>query len=499
MSFFRSGALKHKITTKTGGEYEGEILPGEYTIEVDLPNADMTIYQADVDDFDDPIKHYYLTGTGVEGFNLAGLHVFEVAIPYGDVTLEMDYDESKVADEGNLRAWKCSNWSNLNRKCNSSWREVGAEIDTISNKVTVDTESLSAFAIGVPSNLTVSYKLDDQDYPVSSPIKVSGVVVDSGGNVVSGASVKASVRGTSESASAVTDSNGLFSISLTSPEAEGNYTLDLKVSKSPFKELEKESKLNVVRYRLFTLTFPDMIKARAGEEFTQSVKIVNTGQSDLYGLKVEVEGLEDYYVTPLIEKLEKGEERNLPLSIRVPEDANSGTRSAKIRVYNKDSSREKIFGLVISGAPTAAAEKEEGPDLFTGMFVALQGGTIKAPQLFSTFVYVGIFAASAFAVSFLLKRRKRRGKGSEDVRRHLIEAKSHLSMERNRAHDRERREREEKEREKAGGPDQEQEGGAGKTYSAYLKPSDRFEGLSDLEKTMESARDDEERTAGYGG
>lgn len=429
--FKQNDVQKLKVSTGSDGTYSATLPPGDYDIEADFPNANFKMDEAEVDDgFDDEINYYELSSKKVDGLDVAGMHVFEISLKGEDIEIEMKYDEAKVDDESELRVYRCSAWSTSKSTCTTSWREISAFIDTISNEVTVSDSGFAAYAVGNVNSLSMTLRLDDQDYPVAAPVKLSGVVIDKDGNIIGDATVKLDIKGAGIKATATADSNGLFSFDFAAPDAEGNFTASVTVEKSPFEPFTKEARLQVVRQRVFTIVFPDTVKVEPGTELTQNLRVVNTGQSDLVGLRISIEDIPgDYFILPTIERLDKGEERNVPIIFSVPADTPRGTHSATLKIQNAETSREKVFGFTVL-EPKVRTESEE-PSAFapvTGLLIGF--GSVKPGQLTTSLIYVGIFAACAFTASFMLKRMRTRARHpsfSGSMRGDLSELKSRLT------------------------------------------------------------------------
>jgi hypothetical protein len=431
IKFKQNGVQKLKVNTGSDGTYSATLPPGKYDVEAEFPNAKFKIDDVEIDDdFDDEINYYEMGSKKIDGLNVAGMHVFEISLNGKHIEIEMKYDESRVDNESDLHVYRCSAWSTSKSTCTTSWREVSAFIDTISNKVTVSDSGFAAYAIGNVNKLSMTLRLDNQDYTLGEPVKLSGVSIDRDGNIVGDTTVKLDVRGTGIKLTTTADSNGLFSFNFPSPEYEGNFTVYVTNEKPPFEPFTKEVRFQVVKQRVFTIIFPDTIKIESGSELTQNLKVVNTGQSDLEGLKISIEGISgDYSVLPTIEKLKKGEERNVPIVFSVPSGTPKGTHSATLKIQNADVSREKVFGFTVL-EPKIRSENKE-PSLFvpvTGWLVGF--GSVKPSQLTTSLIYVGIFAACAFTASFMLKRMRMRGQKKSfhgTMRSDLYEIKNQLT------------------------------------------------------------------------
>lgn len=64
-----------------------------------------------------------------------------------NATLYLYYDDLKYINESNLIVLKCDEWNFLKRVCNKDFEEINATINTTEKKLTINVNSLSAFAI----------------------------------------------------------------------------------------------------------------------------------------------------------------------------------------------------------------------------------------------------------------------------------------------------------------------------------------------------------------
>ena len=424
IKFIRNGNQKLSLSTSTSGDYKGNIVPDDYDIELEFGQALITVLEADVTKFNDPIKYYHIGKDNIDGMRVAAVHVIEVDLDYDKIEMVLGYDESAVSDEGDLKVYKCSNWNGGERTCNTNWKEIGAFIDTIRNEVDLEQDELSAFAIGTIKSLDLSFILGNQDYAIDSLIKLNGLTIDESRVPVGEVDVTLNILDAGISESVTSDENGVFSIEFVSPSTEGEYTVKLSAEKSPFKMFETESTLNVVKSTKMSIVFPDTVRINQGESKNQILRIINNGQSDLENINVNLEGIPDsYWNAPSSISVSSGEEVSIPIELDVPEDAEVDTKSITLTVKNDIVTRQKIFGFTVEQIIVEDESEVSGGISFTGLFTGI-GNAIP-----STVVYLGVFAATAFSAAVVMKKRKineSRGTNS-DLSRTLMDIKSNMT------------------------------------------------------------------------
>lgn len=419
LSFFSDGVEKLRLYTDAAGAYSGSLPPGTYDVEIAFPQSTLRLYDAEIESFEDPIRYYYFGSIDLEGINVAGLFVYEVALPYYQASIEMKYDEKNVVNENLIKVYKCESWNSGKKECYGRWSEVAASIDKIRNVVYVNTTSLSAYVIGTLKKLSIDFNLNKNVFYLKDLVKLRGMVVDEYRNPVSNASINMKIKNTNISAKTFSDENGLFTLEFLAPENEGNYSLILTAEKHPFLSFNSSFELKVVKSKEVSIVFPDTVRLKQGENLTQELSIVNTGQADLYNLNISLTGIPSEYYTlnEKIEKLEVGEKRKISIFFIVPKNASTGTLSATLKVFNDEVSKEKIFGFTILEENKTAETKP----LTTGLF-----GKIALPQISLEPVHILIFAVIAFSLAFLLKRRKIKAEERTEIKNSLLELKDYL-------------------------------------------------------------------------
>jgi hypothetical protein len=419
LSFFSNGIEKLRLYTDAAGSYSGSLPPGTYDIEIVFPQSTLRLYDVEIKSFEDPIRYYYFGSLDLEGINVAGLFVYEVALPYYKASIEMKYDEKNVANENLIKVYKCEDWNSGKKECYGRWNEAIAIVDKIRNVVYVNTTSLSAYAIGTLKKLSIDFNLNKETFYLKDLVRLRGMVLDEYRNPVSNVSISMKIKNTNISAKTFSDNNGLFTLEFLSPEKEGNYSLILTAEKHPFLSFNSSFELKVVKSKEVSIVFPDTIRLKQGENLTQELSIVNIGQTELYNLNISLTGIpsEYYSLTQEIGKLEVGEERKIVIFFAVPKNASTGTSSASLKVFNNEISKEKIFGFTILEKNQTVETKPPS----TGLF-----GKIALPQISLEPIHLLIFALASFSSAFLLKRRKIKNQVRNEIKNFLFELKEHL-------------------------------------------------------------------------
>jgi hypothetical protein len=404
IKFLKDGQEKKKILTDSSGSYSGFIVPGNYDLQITFPQATLYLNNVSVSSFEDPIKYYFFD-TDIEGIKIAGLFVFEFKLSYSKAKILMKYDERKVVNEKNLVVYKCSDFNPSNKVCNSEWKEQVATIDTIGNTVTVETDSLSAYAVGMKKFLTLDFSLDKQSYGLNELVKVRGLVKDESGNLVPSVLIKASGN-FKINVSTYSDSSGVFYFEFFSPEEEGIYTILISVEKVPYLASNKSLAFQVSKKREISLVLPDTIRLTKGESKTITFSVINTGQSDLSNLSLSLTGLpEEYFsIQDKIELIKAGEKVDIPVQFKIPENASEATLSLTFKVFSEEISKEGIIGLTILSENVSQA------------LPGLPSASFSLPITSSDITYLSIFAFVCISLAIFLKKFKKRAREREKIK-----------------------------------------------------------------------------------
>jgi len=419
-NFISDGVEKLRLYTNSNGDYSGTIPLGTYDIQAIFPQSTLYLDDVSISSFEDPIKYFYSTSANIPGLNLVGLYAYEMALPYSRASIDMKYDERNALNERLIKVYKCEVWNAGRNSCDSTWFEINAYIDTIRNTVSVNSTSLSAYALGTLKQLSIDFNLNKENFYLKDLVKVRGMVIDENKDPVSNATVYVYIKNTNINAKVISDSNGLFSIEFLSPEKEGSYSLILSAERNPYLNFNSSISLETVKNKELSIVFPDTVKINRGENFTQDFSLVNIGQADLSSLNISLSGIPDSYYT-LISKIEKvgvGEEKKLSVYFSIPSNVSPGTFSVSLRAFNDEFSKEKVFGFTI-------LEKNQtttAPVPTTGFL-----GRITLPQLDINYIYILLFAIVSFSSAFILKNKKVKRQDREEIKDLISDVKNYMT------------------------------------------------------------------------
>ncbi len=404
IKFLKDGQEKKKILTDSSGSYSGFIVPGTYDLQITFPQATLYLNNVSVSSFEDPIKYYFFD-TDIDGIKIAGLFVFESKLSYSNAKILMKYDERKVINEKNLIVYKCSDFNPSNKLCNSEWKEQVATIDTIGNIVAIETNSLSAYAVGTKKFLTLDFSLDKESYGLNELVKVRGIVKDESGNLIPNVLIKASGN-FKINISTYSDSSGIFYFEFFSPEEEGFYNILVSAEKVPYLASNKSLAFQVGKKREISLVIPDTIRLIKGESKTITFSVINIGQSDLSNLSLSLTGLpEEYFsIQEKIEVIKPGQKFEIPVEFKIPENASEATLSLTFKVFSEEITKEGIIGLTILSENVTQA------------LPSLPSASFSLPITSSDITYLSIFAFVCIFFAIFLKKFKKKTKEREKIK-----------------------------------------------------------------------------------
>ena len=416
ISFYSNNQEILRIYTDSSGKYSGKISPGSYDIEFEFPEAVLFLEDVRINNFENPLKYLYFPSINIEGFNVIGVYVFETDLNYEHIYLELNYDEKKILDESLIKVYKCEKWNSGKQICIGNWKEIDFALDDVRNIVKISSNTLSAYALVSLRNLKADFELNKNTFHLKDLVKIRGIVKDEYGNQIE--DVNVSLLSTKIIATTLTDKNGLFELEFYSPENEGTYTYTLKVEKQPFVGFNKTLKIKVEKSKEVSIIFPTTIRIYQGDNLSQELKIVNSGQADLTNLNIEINNVpEEYYLKlPKIEHLNSGNETTIHIHFVIPKNATPTTLAATLKVFNQVFSKEKTFGLTI-------LEKNESREIKpTGHFIEIP--KIDFKKIENSLTYLTLIAITSFSLSFILKKVRKRKKN--DRSNFLIELKNYL-------------------------------------------------------------------------
>ncbi|MFH0929012.1 MAG: carboxypeptidase-like regulatory domain-containing protein [Candidatus Aenigmatarchaeota archaeon] len=419
IKFIQYGVTKLTLSSDSYGHYSGSIPLGTYDITVSFPKSKLELTSVLVNNFDDPINHFYGDDFEITGLRNAGVYNYDIDLTYSIVRIEMDYNEKNIVDENNLRVYRCSEWNSGKKVCNDEWEEIGYEIDMIRNKAKVNSSSLSAFVIGEVKDINVIFSLDKEEYNLDEKIKVSGIVKDADGKSVSNASLRVYIKNTLESLDTIADNNGVFSLELDVPENEGEYLIVVEAEKEPYNDFKGEKSFDVVKSRSLFIDFPETVRIERGKNFSQEFTILNNGQINIDNIMLTLEGLpsEYYNIRPETIGLDVDESRTIYIDFSVPVYAETGISSVSLKAENEELSEEIVFGFNVFEEDDQVSVPTTG--LATGFAI---------PQIsYMELVYVGVFAVVCFSAAILLKKRTAGDKRS-NIRSFLFGVRKYMSF-----------------------------------------------------------------------
>ncbi len=413
-------ALSGKISFKRGGYEKSYTVNGNAnfllppaTYDVVLSNfagiKQIEIKSVEMDESaDDFLKYDVLSGDfKLEGIKPAGGIAIEIALPFSSAEIEMKYDSKKINDEDALLVYACHRWNFYARKCAGEWEQIDARVDTIRDIVKFQTNKLSAFVVGEPGHLEISANVDKSEVFMGEELTISGIIRDDGKNPVGYARITYEFNGKSGTVDATKD--GVFLLKLKAPEEEGNYTVKLTASKGVYVPTSTVLEINVVAKKELSIILPEKFSMSVGENATLHIKLVNTGQKPIVGLKIKVSGLpagsyklskdtidvisvDDVKIVDLLLMPSEGQDGSYPFTITLSSPQQGYVKSASMLVeYKKKSTLSQIKEI---------ASSSSSGDKITSKIIGFFD-TARAQILSLWHVIVGLLIAS---IVFMLSR-----------------------------------------------------------------------------------------------
>jgi hypothetical protein len=355
---FKRGSFERSFMANTSGYFSGFIPKGEYDVEMEIkdypnyPGVKLILKDANINSFEDPIRFDVLKDVNIDGLGLGAVYLIRTDLEFSKATLELAYDQKKIANESEIIVYKCEDWNFAKRQCNVELEEIDATVDKDKNIVRFDSSSFSVFIISYRKKLLLNLMTDKKNYNLNEMVTISGYVQDDDGNYISDAEVKIKIFG-GGSYSTKTDKNGYFLVQALSPQNEGIFKIEARASKSEFIQDIKALEINVTKSRKLVLFLDDSYKLYEGENITLPLKIINTGQADISLAKINITGLPENF--KLITNREQrdikvGEERESQIQIFAPENSSS---SIMLKIYlNYDNAvSEKQILLIVEKKP----------------------------------------------------------------------------------------------------------------------------------------------------
>lgn len=235
IKFKKNGTDYKTITTDSNGYYNGILPSNTYDIEISFDSAKLSLFDANINQFNDSIKFKQLKEVSIDSINSGGIYQFRTtSIDYSRVVVEMNYDNKKIQDENKLMVFKCEDWNSDENSCDSDLKIIDHNLYSERSAVSIEPSRLATFIIGCKKQLSLNLITDKSEYYLKNPVKINGYVEDENKRPVKDADVQIDVLNANVHFSGTTDSNGVFSFEFLSPSVEGNFKIQAKVTKPPY-------------------------------------------------------------------------------------------------------------------------------------------------------------------------------------------------------------------------------------------------------------------------
>jgi len=396
-----------RTTTDSNGEFSTSLIPGTYDMTFDFPGMSANLYGVNISSpVENPIKYDEFTpNVDIPGLHTAKLVVFECALPFSKVVLNIPYDDSKVIDEQKIEVYTCHNWNFGRRACAGEWERIpDPKIDMVRNIVTVNMTHLSAFAIGERKSLYFSVDFPKDSFYMGEMFNVKGKVVDESGNPVKDAEISYWFDSESPETSK-TDEGGFFTANLEAPKKEGGTVLHLRAEKEPFIPSEISQVLNVYKKSEITVTVPDTFAVEFNKPISLNATIKNTGQTNLSTVEISIDGLKSswYVIYPsIIDSLSPGESKEVEIKFNVPKSdcANEQCKTFYFVNVNAKSGETTSSGTIT--LKLSSMNEQEQTDLSqtqaTGFSIKSAMDFLKSPYVLTPILILIIIAVFIYLI-----------------------------------------------------------------------------------------------------
>lgn len=279
--------IEERILTDSSGYYRAEILPGEYEVELILPDLRARLSNVLISSPEDlfstvhnVIRYDFFQGDRTKTFFIEFNLPFDkiyIAIPYKD----LDFNENEIV------VYRCRNWNFFQRFCSSDWERISADIDNVKNLISLELNSLSAFSVSERNSLNLDIDLSKDNY-AGDDATLTGRALDNKNNTVS--NVKVDYSGVA-SGSVMSDSSGRFTIEFKAPDIEGEHHLTLEAKKDTYISVKKTVSFNIIKKKSMKITVPSSIDLDLGSASSMNIIIKNNGQADLKDIDIIIENI----------------------------------------------------------------------------------------------------------------------------------------------------------------------------------------------------------------
>jgi hypothetical protein len=394
MRFFKGDSQKFSASTNSDGTYNLQILPDTYNMDAEFPDAFIHLDNVEVTGAVNPITYSYNPNAKSEGLVISGMFYMSTQWHFESATLKLKYRDI-FEKESTLKVYKCALYDN---GCSSSWTTITPEIDGNINTATIYITSLSNFAVGTLDSLNITLNTDKQKYQRKELIKISGSTFTSQGPI-GNVQVMLRMPGIGQDALTTSDPRGYYSKEIISPDQDGNYSILAEASKSPFQQISKSGGIEIVSSPSISIIFPGSIRVEKGGNFTEEIKIVNTGQTDITNAQISIDLDKSHYLmAESVFSIKEKQEIRIPATFFAGDNDASNTISASINFTSDQISSKKIFGFTIQDKQTEGIPK-------TAMATS---NPIQISEILNAGKYVAsIGSAMIFAVILIRKAKKR--------------------------------------------------------------------------------------------
>ncbi len=417
LKFNAENGLETSINTDKNGKYSGFITPGLYKIELldKDSGTELTLYDVNINDYDDSIKYYHFPHTGIEGISVTDIFVFETDLSYSNAYIEMRYDENYISNMETLGVYECDSWNPGKQMCDSEWEEIDSDIDLMRKVAKINVNEIMAFAVGNKKAISMEFNLDKAAYALGETIKITGVVKDTDGNSIKNASVTANIKETGSRYTTSTKADGSFYMELPAPQSEGLYTLKLEAGKNPYSAFTKEENFRTEMSRRLDIEAPDSIRIEKGKVETYNFSIVNKGQSDLYDIELSITGFSDIYLSKSkLDFLKAGKNENIAVDFVINKNATESTYPVVFEVVSSDGIQaRRTIALTIISEETKSNITEVHEEGNKNEFILPTGFILQMFEGIETDVYIIILCILAVPAVYALKKKKLKKKPAE--------------------------------------------------------------------------------------
>ncbi len=149
-------------TENITGNYTGEVPSYLYDILLVTYNDTVTLLTRDTNITANTTNLYIIDSVsmsvllGINATAIPNISVYygvaiEALVNFGNATLNISYANLSVANESNLRVWKCEDWNITARVCEGTWENATYTVDMVSKIVSIFAPHFTMYLIGEPT------------------------------------------------------------------------------------------------------------------------------------------------------------------------------------------------------------------------------------------------------------------------------------------------------------------------------------------------------------